>query len=239
GWVRTRQGHGHDPQQFTFKAGDALYATFECRTVDVLLAFGTNGRVYTVPVNGLPGGRGDGVPLTTLIELAPGTQIAHTFAGNAEQRMLMATAGGNGFVTKVGDMTSRQKGGKAFVTLDEGDALLKPEAIGAESTHAACLSEQGRLLLVAFDEIKVLSAGGRGVMLMELEPKETLVQALAVGAPGLVVTATGQRGGKVPPQTLAGKTLLPFVGKRARKGRAVEAKLKDVRIEAVRPAPAA
>ncbi|WP_423197829.1 MULTISPECIES: DNA topoisomerase IV subunit A [unclassified Cupriavidus] len=239
GWVRTRQGHGHDPQQFTFKAGDALYATFECRTVDVLLAFGTNGRVYTVPVNGLPGGRGDGVPLTTLIELAPGTQIAHTFAGNAEQRMLMASAGGNGFVTKVGDMTSRQKGGKAFVTLDEGDALLKPEAIGAESTHAACLSEQGRLLLVAFDEIKVLSAGGRGVMLMELEPKETLVQALAVGAPGLVVTATGQRGGKVPPQTLAGKTLLPFVGKRARKGRAVEAKLKDVRIEAVRPAPAA
>ncbi|WP_354677179.1 DNA topoisomerase IV subunit A [Cupriavidus plantarum] len=238
GWVRTRQGHGHDPQQFTFKAGDALYATFECRTIDTLLAFGTNGRVYSVGVAGLPGGRGDGVPLTTLIELAPGTQIAHTFAGNAEQRMLMAASSGNGFLTKVGDMTSRQKGGKSFVTLDDGDVLLKPEPLTDESTHAACVSGNGRLLLVAFEEIKVLSAGGRGVMLMELEDKESLLQAIAVGAPGLIVSGTGQRGGKLPPQTLKGKTLLPFVGKRARKGKAVEAKLKDVRIEAVRPEPA-
>ncbi|PWK38079.1 DNA topoisomerase IV subunit A [Cupriavidus plantarum] len=238
GWVRTRQGHGHDPQQFTFKAGDALYATFECRTIDTLLAFGTNGRVYSVGVAGLPGGRGDGVPLTTLIELAPGTQIAHTFAGNAEQRMLMAASSGNGFLTKVGDMTSRQKGGKSFVTLDDGDVLLKPEPLTDESTHAACVSGNGRLLLVAFEEIKVLSAGGRGVMLMELEDKEPLLQAIAVGAPGLIVSGTGQRGGKLPPQTLKGKTLLPFVGKRARKGKAVEAKLKDVRIEAVRQEPA-
>ncbi|REE91730.1 DNA topoisomerase IV subunit A [Cupriavidus plantarum] len=238
GWVRTRQGHGHDPQQFTFKAGDALYATFECRTIDTLLAFGTNGRVYSVGVAGLPGGRGDGVPLTTLIELAPGTQIAHTFAGNSEQRMLMAASSGNGFLTKVGDMTSRQKGGKSFVTLDDGDVLLKPEPLTDESTHAACVSGNGRLLLVAFEEIKVLSAGGRGVMLMELEDKEPLLQAIAVGAPGLIVSGTGQRGGKLPPQTLKGKTLLPFVGKRARKGKAVEAKLKDVRIEAVRPEPA-
>ncbi len=126
GWVRTRQGQGHDAQQFTFKAGDALYDTFECRTVDVLLAFGTNGRVYSVPVASLPGGRGDGVPLTTLIELQPGSQIAHTFAGNAEQRMLIATQGGNGFLTKVGDMTGRQKGGKSFLTLDDGDAPLAP-----------------------------------------------------------------------------------------------------------------
>ena len=238
GWVRTRQGHGHDPQQFTFKAGDALYATFECRTIDTLLVFGSNGRVYSVGVAGLPGGRGDGVPLTTLIELAPGTQIAHTFAGNAEQRMLMAASSGNGFLTKVGDMTSRQKGGKSFVTLDDGDVLLKPEPLTDESTHAACVSGNGRLLLVAFEEIKVLSAGGRGVMLMELEDKEPLLQAIAVGAPGLIVSGTGQRGGKLPPQTLKGKTLLPFVGKRARKGKAVEAKLKDVRIEAVRPEPA-
>jgi topoisomerase-4 subunit A len=131
GWVRTRQGHGHDAQQFTFKAGDALYGTFECRTVDVLLAFGTNGRVYSVPVAGLPGGRGDGVPITTLIELQSGSQVAHTFAGSAEQRVLIATAGGNGFQTRVGDMISRQKGGKSFLTLDDGDTVLAPVAGGA------------------------------------------------------------------------------------------------------------
>lgn len=237
GWVRTRQGHGHDSQQFGFKAGDALYDTFECRTIDVLLAFGTNGRVYSVPVASLPGGRGDGVPLTTLIELQPGSQIAHTFAGSADQRMLIATQGGNGFLTRVGDMTGRQKGGKSFLTLDDGDAPLPPAPIGDDATHVACLSANGRLLLVGLDEVKVLSAGGRGVILMELEPKETLLQAVGVGATGLVLTGTGLRGGKVPPQTLAGKTLLPYVGKRARKGRTIEAKLKDIRIDPVRVDP--
>ncbi|MEM5427145.1 DNA topoisomerase IV subunit A [Cupriavidus oxalaticus] len=237
GWVRTRQGHGHDPQQFTFKAGDALYNTFDCRTVDVLLVFGTNGRVYSVPVSSLPGGRGDGVPITTLIELQSGSQVAHTFAGSASQRMLIATAGGNGFLTTVGDMTGRQKGGKSFLTLDDGDAQLPPAPIGDEATHAACLSGNGRLLLVALDEVKVLSAGGRGVILMELEPKEKLLQAVAVGAPGLMLSGAG-RGGKPSSQKLAGQSLLPYVGKRARKGKQIEARLKEPRIDPVRVEPA-
>ncbi|HEX2604961.1 MAG TPA: DNA topoisomerase IV subunit A, partial [Oxalicibacterium sp.] len=62
GWVRARTGHGHDAAQFSFKAGDALYGTFECRTVETLLVFGSNGRIYSVPVASLPGARGDGVP---------------------------------------------------------------------------------------------------------------------------------------------------------------------------------
>jgi topoisomerase-4 subunit A len=93
---------------------------------------------------------------------------------------------------------------------------------------------QWPLLLAALDEVKVLSAGGRGVILMELEPKETLMQAVAVGAPGLMISGTGVRGGKVPPQKLAGKTLIPYVGKRARKGKAIEPRLKEVKIEPVR-----
>ncbi|HWJ94964.1 MAG TPA: DNA topoisomerase IV subunit A, partial [Telluria sp.] len=54
GWVRARTGHGHDPAQFAFKAGDSLYGTFECRTVDTLLAFGSNGRIYSMAVSALP-----------------------------------------------------------------------------------------------------------------------------------------------------------------------------------------
>jgi len=67
GWVRARQAHGHEASSFAFKAGDGLYGTFECRTVDTLLIFGSNGRVYSVPVAVLPGARGDGQPVTTLI----------------------------------------------------------------------------------------------------------------------------------------------------------------------------
>src|SRR5512134_661599 len=90
GWVRARQGHGHEAASFAFKAGDGLYAAFECRTVDTLLAFGSNGRVYTVPVSTLPGARGDGQPVTTMIELEAGTQLLHYFAGPATAWLLLS-----------------------------------------------------------------------------------------------------------------------------------------------------
>jgi len=98
GWVRARTGHGHDATSFAFKAGDGLYGTFECRTVDTLLIFGSNGRVYSVPVATLPGARGDGQPVTTLIELEPTTQIAHFFAGPAHATLLLSGSGGYGFM---------------------------------------------------------------------------------------------------------------------------------------------
>ena len=79
GWARDRAGNGATAgtPEYTFKAGDALYGAFECRSVDTLLAFGSNGRLYSVPVASLPGARGDGQPVTTLIELESGTQLVH------------------------------------------------------------------------------------------------------------------------------------------------------------------
>jgi topoisomerase-4 subunit A len=124
GWARARQGHGHEAGSFAFKAGDGLYGTFECRTVDTLLAFGSNGRVYSVPVSTLPGARGDGQPLTTLVELESGTQLVHYFAGAASAWLLLSNSGGYGFLATVENMVSRQKGGKSFLSLGTG----KPSA---------------------------------------------------------------------------------------------------------------
>ncbi|MEY3943335.1 MAG: hypothetical protein RLZZ133_1025, partial [Pseudomonadota bacterium] len=65
GWVRSRQGHGHAAQGFSFKTGDSLYAAFECRTTDQLVALSATGRAYSVSVASLPGFRGEGLPLTS------------------------------------------------------------------------------------------------------------------------------------------------------------------------------
>src|SRR4029450_5545483 len=94
GFVRARTGHGHDAAQFTFKTGDALYAAFECRTVDPLVAIGSNGRVYTIPVSQLPSARGDGAPATSLIDLAPETRLVAYIAGAASLPLLLATRHG-------------------------------------------------------------------------------------------------------------------------------------------------
>jgi topoisomerase-4 subunit A len=231
GWVRARTGHGHDTAQFTFKAGDDLYGTFECRTVDTLLAFGSNGRIYSVAVSALPGARGDGVPVTTLVDLASGTRLLHYFAGPADTLLLLASTAGYGFTAKAGDMVSRIKAGKAFITLDDGDEPLGPRIVSNNASAIACLAEKGRLLVFGLDEIKTLSGGGRGVILMELEKNEKLLAAQPISQKGVIVFGTG-RGGKPQELAFTATTLTPHIGKRARKGKALESRIKAIGLSA-------
>jgi topoisomerase-4 subunit A len=224
GWVRARGGHGHDATQFTFKAGDGLYDTFECRTTETLLALGSNGRIYSVPVSALPGARGDGVPITTLVELAGGSRILHYFAGPADTMLLLASTAGYGFSAKAGDMVSRVRAGKSFITLDEGDEPLAPRIINDDAGAIACLSEKGRMLVFDRNEIKAQSGGGRGVIFMDLDPGEKLVAALPINQRGVLVAGIVR--GKASDVPLAGAGLSIHFGKRARKGRLLESKIK-------------
>ncbi|KLU22134.1 DNA topoisomerase IV subunit A [Caballeronia mineralivorans PML1(12)] len=232
GWVRALKGHGLDPASFQFKAGDGIYAAFQARTPDMLIAWGSNGRVYSVPVAILPGGRGDGVPVTSLIELESGSHLLHYFAASVEQPLLLASSNGFGFMARLGDMVSRVKAGKSFMTIDAGATPLTPMPVLPGATQVACLSSNGRLLVFDIDEMKTLSGGGRGVILMALDPKETLRQALAIDARGLVLIGTG-RGGKARDEKLAGAALEGHVGKRARKGRAPESTIKVTELRPV------
>ncbi|MGF6443631.1 DNA topoisomerase IV subunit A [Paraburkholderia youngii] len=231
GWVRALKGHGLDVAGFSFKAGDGLYAAFQCRTPDMLIAWGSNGRVYSVAVAQLPGGRGDGVPVTSLIELESGSHLMHYYAASADQALLLASSNGFGFIAKVGDMVSRVKAGKSFMTIDAGAAPLAPMPMLPDAVQVACLSSGGRLLVFGLDEMKTLSGGGRGVTLMALDDKETLVQALAIDKAGVMLIGT-RRGGRVDEEKLAGAELAAHVGKRARKGRAPDSKLK---LDGMRP----
>jgi topoisomerase IV subunit A len=225
GWVRARTGIGHDPAQFTFKAGDTLYGAFECRTVDTLLGFGDNGKVYSVPVAALPGARGDGVPISTLVDLTGGVKILHYFAGKADTRLVLASSNGFGFIAKAGDMVSRLKGGKSFITLDEGAVPLDPRVVPDNNGGIACLSEKGRVLVFGIDEVKTLTNGGRGVILMELEPKEKLLAVQPISPKGVNVVGTWA-GSKPRVVELFASGLEPHFGKRARKGKPLVQKIK-------------
>jgi topoisomerase IV subunit A len=227
GWVRARSGIGHDPAQFTFKAGDALYGAFECRSVDTLLGFGANGKVYSVPVAALPNARGDGVPITTLVDLSGGARIAHYFAGPAATTLLLASSAGYGFCAKAGDMVSRIKGGKAFITLDDGALPLAPKVVGDGAISVACVSENAHLLVFGLDEMKTLSNGGRGVTLMKLGDDEKLLAAQPIGAKGVLVSGIG-RAAKPQESALSASGLAHHVAKRAGRGKVLAAKLKPV-----------
>lgn len=239
GWVRTRQGHGHAADSFAFKAGDGLYGTFECRTVDQLIVFGSNGRLYSVPVAQLPGGRGDGQPVTTLIDLEAGTQVAHYFAGPVQAQLLLAGSGGYGFVAQVEHMVSRNKGGKAFVTLGEGETLCAPSHVAgtsasqplAAATHVCCASAGGRILTFDIGELKQMDKGGRGLMLIALEDKDSLAGAAAYTR-SVRIAGVG-RGGKQREEQLEIRSLNNARGTRGRKGKAADLGFKPAAVQRV------
>ena len=253
GWVRARGGHGHEAAGFAFKAGDALYATFECRSVDTLLAFGSNGRVYSVAVALLPGGRGDGQPLTSLIELEAGTQILHYFAGPAAAQMLISSSAGYGFMATVENMISRNKAGKAFVTCNTGESVCAPSlvagaslpahattpasvqnaarALVAAATDVACASTLGRILTFKLSELKTMEKGGRGLMLLDLDGKDTLAGAAAYTR-SVRISGIG-RGGKEREETLEIRSLNNARAARARKGKAADLGFKPAAVARV------
>jgi topoisomerase IV subunit A len=243
GWVRARTGHGHDPAGFAFKAGDALYGTFECRTVDTLIVWGSPkdkvGRVYSVPVASLPGARGDGQPITTLIELDSGTQPLHYFAGPANAALLISSSGGYGFLTTVEAMISRQKGGKAFITLGDGETVCAPSlaAFGSgtqptlPATHVCCASTGGRILTFDIAELKMMDKGGRGLMLIDLEDKDSLAGAAAYTR-SVRINGIG-RGGKDRDETLEIRSLNNAKAARAKKGKVADLGFKPNRVTRV------
>src|SRR5690606_23225543 len=110
----------------------------------------------------------------------------HYFAGPADTALVLATTAGYGFLTKAGDMATRQRGGKSFITMDEADLPLAPRRIVEKASALACLSEKGRLLVFGLDEVKQLSGGGRGVILMELEKNEKLLAAQPISQRGVL-----------------------------------------------------
>ena len=236
GWVRARQGHGHDPSSFAFKAGDELYDTFECRTVDQLIAFGSNGRVYSVPVASLPGARGDGQPVTTLVDVESGTQLVHYFAGPATLTLLISGSGGYGFICCIDNLISRNKGGKAFISLGEGETLCVPSLVGGGNgaeplpiaTHVACASTGGRILTFDITELKAMEKGGRGLMLMDLEAKDTLAGAAAYTR-SITLLGVG-RGGKNRDETLEIRSLNNAKAARARKGKVADLGFKPTHV---------
>ncbi|MCZ2441154.1 MAG: DNA topoisomerase IV subunit A [Burkholderiales bacterium] len=228
GWVRTLKGHEVEVGSLSFKAGDALYGTFACRSVDTLLVFGSQGRVYSVAVSQLPGGRGDGVPITTLIELEAGTQVAHYWAGAATQKLLLAGSGGYGLLAHAAELQGRNKAGKAFLTLDAAERPLPPVAVQPGCTQVACLAADGRLLVFGLDELRHQPGGGRGLTLMDVDAKAPLV-SVAVFDQSLRVLGQG-RGGKDKEDVLKGAALAAHVGKRARKGRRVDGFPKPMRV---------
>ena len=226
GWLRSRSGHGVEAQSLTFKDGDSLLALVETRTVHPAILLDHTGRAYSLLAADVPGGRGDGVPVSTFIDAPGNTRIVAMLSAPAETAYLVANSGGYGFVAKLSDMQSRIKAGKTFMTLEDNETVLPPVALG-DAGNAVALSATGRLLVFPVAEIKQL-AKGRGVQLIKLEDADSLA-LLGVCKDKLTLAGQG-RGGKDDQWVLGEIQLMDYRSSRAKKGKPVLKPLKNMRI---------
>ncbi|MDH4284196.1 MAG: DNA topoisomerase IV subunit A [Gallionellaceae bacterium] len=228
-WARTRQGHELDLSNLSFKDGDGLLAKIECRTTDNLIIICDNGRVCSVATTQLPSGKGDGVPLTTLIEVASGAKIVHVLCYKPEQALLIATSAGYGFTCTAADMIGRTKAGKQFITVDKETILAPVPYTTGPHAIIASVSAAGRLLLFLLSDMKLLSGGGKGVIIMGLAEGDSLAATRVIHQPDL--TIIGMVGSKEQKVHLHGNGLQEYFGARARGGKNLPTKMKPLRIE--------
>jgi topoisomerase-4 subunit A len=225
GFIRQRSGHGIDRSALTWKEGDGALAIAESRSVHPIVLFASNGRVFGVRAADLPGGKGDGVPVSSLIDLQ-GTRIVGMHAGPAASRVLLATSSGYALIAPLSEMVTRQRIGKQFVTVDDGATLLPVSVLSDTHQELAALSGEGRLLVFPLAEMKVLAGGGKGVQVMALRPGESLLAVVPVTGP-LAVRAQG-RGDRPQTIELTAAEVEHCRGHRARTGRQVPGKWKRV-----------
>jgi topoisomerase-4 subunit A len=214
GWLRTRQGHGVDRASIQYKAGDGEMAVIETRTVNPLILMDSSGRTYTLRITDLPSGRGDGAPFTSLVELAKGAKLVHALSAPPESRWLVSTTLGYGFIARCADMVSRQRAGKAFMTVEDGQTPLPP--VPATGEWVAVAASNGKALVFPIEEVKE-GTGGKGVQLIKLDAGETMMALTVFDGQTLMVEGAvkGKRSGRLK---LSGDDLARYRIHRAKKG---------------------
>ena len=222
GWIRSRAGHGLDLSATAFKEGDELQQTLETRTVDPVVVLDTLGRSYTIDPAEIPGGRGDGVPLASLLELQPGASVLAMLAGQPQEHYLLAGSGGYGFIAKLGDLVGRVKAGKEVGKLEAGETLLMPQPVRQSALinpdcRLVLASVEKHLLAFPIGELKVM-AKGRGLQLMSLRGGDTLQLTALVSTPDFWVCSRGKRGAAHRERL----RVQDIEGKRGRKGRVLD-----------------
>src|SRR3954464_1454213 len=214
GWIRARTGHALDLSALSFKDGDALLQTLECKTTDPVIVLSASGKSFTIEAAAIPSGRGDGVPVNTLVN-ASSDDIVWMRSGDPAQRLLMNSSAGMGFIWKLGDLVTKTRQGKDFMKVDEG-ARARPPAL-IEHEMIAALSSDARLLVFALEELPERPNGGVGVQLLSVPEGEKLAAVLTTDGKSLVVS--GIRRKKRAVETLNAKQLAEHIGKRAQRGK--------------------
>jgi topoisomerase-4 subunit A len=174
GWIKAMKGHADlsAKADYKFKEGDSLAFAFHTQTTDKILIATANGRFYTLGADKLPGARGFGEPVGSMVDIEAGNDIVSVFPATANGRMLLAASTGKGFIAKMADVIAETRKGRGVVTLKPGARLKVVRPAPPETTDEALLKDQylavvgdnRKLVVFPLSEVPEMSKG-QGVTL--------------------------------------------------------------------------
>ncbi|AEF04761.1 DNA topoisomerase IV subunit A [Alteromonas naphthalenivorans] len=219
GWARCAKGYDIDAEGLSYKAGDGYLSSAEGKSNQPAVFMDSSGRTFSCDAHGLPSARSQGEPLTGRFALVGGESFEHVIMASDEAKFLVGSDAGYGFVGTFKDMVSKNKAGKAYLSLPKAAKVMKPKPVtNPESDWCLTISNEGRMLLFPLKDLPSLGKG-KGNKLINIpgakaQSREEFVTVLAVVPDGasLKVTA-GKRN-----MTLSASDLEHYYGERGRRG---------------------
>jgi topoisomerase-4 subunit A len=219
GWVRAAKGHELDPRSLSFKTGDEYRAFARGRSTQQAVFLDSTGRAYSLLAHTLPSARGQGEPLSGRLDPPDGATFPGVLIGEPEDRWVLASSAGYGFVVKLGDLLSRNRAGKAVLNVPDGYAAIAPTVVPpGDKPLLAAVNSEGRLLTFPVADLPELPRG-KGNKIFGVSTRKSLVEpetllAIAAVAPGQTLKVLcGDR-----TMGLSYKDLAEYRGERGQRG---------------------
>ncbi|CAG18887.1 DNA topoisomerase IV subunit A [Photobacterium profundum] len=160
GWIRHAKGYDVDPTSLSYKSGDNYLAHARGKSNLPAILIGSDGRSYALESHSLPSARSQGEPVTGRLNLTPGTNLRQVLMADDEQMWLMGSDAGYGFICKSTDMVSKNKSGKALLTVPEKAKVMAPQPISnLDTDEILVITNEGRMLLFPIKDLPQLGKG--------------------------------------------------------------------------------
>lgn len=218
GWVRSAKGHDIDPSGLNYRSGDNYLSSVRGKSNQPVVFIDSTGRSYALEPAGLPSARGQGEPLTGKLTLPPGASVLQMLTGADDQKLLIASDAGYGFMCSFSDLVARNRAGKALLTLPENAKIMPPLWIKGAADKLLAFTKAGRLLMFPVDDLPQLSKG-KGNKIISIPSadatagEDRLAGLYLLSTQASVTFYVGKR-----KLTLHPKDLQKFSAKRGRKG---------------------
>lgn len=216
GWVRAAKGHDVDLEKLSFKAGDSLADVAYGKSNQNAVFIGSTGRSYTLPIRSLPSARGYGEPLTGRLQPPSGALFYYVLAGDDQLNILMSSDSGYGFITRLAELYTKNRAGKAILTIPKDSKPMRPLIISnSETDHVIAVSNVGRLLVFHISQLPVLPKGkGNKIISVFKDKGEVLAQIAVLPENHTLLVHCGKR-----TLTLDEQKLADYLGERGRRGK--------------------